>query len=46
MYLLSGSVSMKEKPKKTYDANFKREAVRIANAGDVTDRQVERDLGL
>lgn len=46
MYLLSGGVSMKGKPKKTYDANFKREAVRIADAGDVTDWQVERDLGL
>ena len=29
---------MKGKPKKTYDANFKRETVRIADAGDVTDR--------
>jgi len=37
---------MKGKPKKTCDADFKREAVRMADAGGVTDRQVERDLGL
>ena len=29
---------MKGKLKKTYDANFKRETVRIADSGDVTDR--------
>ena len=46
MYLLAGSVSIKGEPKKTYDADFKREAVRIADAEDVTDRQVERDLEL
>ena len=37
---------MKGNPRKTYDADFKREAVRIADVGNVTDRQVERDLGL
>ena len=37
---------MKGKPKKTCDADFKREAVRIADTGDVTDRQVEQALGL
>lgn len=37
---------MKGKPKRTYDAAFKREAVRMADASDVTDRQIERDLGL
>ncbi len=37
---------MKGNPKKRYDGDFKREAVRIADAAEVTDRQVERDLGL
>ena len=36
---------MKGKPKRTFDSDFKREAVRIADAGDVTDRQVEREPG-
>ena len=34
------------KLKKRYDSEFKREAVRIANESETTDRQVERDLGL
>ena len=37
---------MKGKQKRTYDADFKREAVRLADGEGVTDRQVERDLGL
>ena len=34
------------KSKRTYDADFKREAIRIADAENVKDRHVERDLGL
>ena len=37
---------MKGKPKRKYDADFKREAVRLADQEGVRDRQVERDLGL
>ena len=37
---------MKTKVKKQYDVNFKREAVRLADENGVTDRQIERDLGL
>lgn len=37
---------MKGNPKKRYDGDFKCEAVRIADVAEVTDRQVERDLGL
>ena len=32
--------------RKRFDTDFKREAVRIADEGVTTDRQVERDLGL
>lgn len=32
--------------KRRYDAEFKREAVRIADTSETTDRQVERDLNL
>ena len=46
MNLLSGGASMNGKLQKTYDADVKRESVRIVDAGDVTDRQVERNLGL
>lgn len=37
---------MKTKENKKYDVDFKKEAVRIADANGMTDRQVERDLGL
>jgi transposase len=37
---------MKGKQKRTYDVDFKREAVRLADGEGVKDRQVERDLGL
>ena len=37
---------MKGRQKRTYDGDFKREAVRLADGEGVTDRQVERDLGL
>jgi transposase len=37
---------MKGNPKRKYDAEFKREAVRLADREGVKDRQVERDLGL
>ena len=37
---------METHEKKRYDVDFKREAVRIADANGATDRQVERDLGL
>ena len=32
--------------KKRYDAEFKRESVRLADTSGKTDRQIERDLGL
>ena len=32
--------------KKRYDADFKRESVRLADTSGKTDRQIERDLGL
>ncbi len=32
--------------KKRYDAEFKRESVRLAETSGKTDRQIERDLGL
>ncbi len=34
------------KPKKRYDAEFKRETVRLAESCGKTDREVEQDLGL
>ena len=37
---------MKTNKQKQYDMSFKREAVRIADANGMTDRQVERDLDL
>lgn len=37
---------MERKPKRTYDPEFKREAVRRADSEEVRDRDVERDLGL
>ena len=37
---------MEQKSSRSYDADFKREAVRLADAEDVTDHQVERDLGI
>ena len=33
-------------PRKRYDAEFKRESVRLADTSGKTDRQIERDLGL
>jgi transposase len=33
-------------PGKRYDAEFKRESVRLADTSGKTDRQIERDLGL
>ena len=33
-------------PRKRYDAEFKRESVRLADTSGETDRQIERDLGL
>jgi len=37
---------MKKTERKKYDGAFRREAVRLADQGDRTDRAVERDLGL
>lgn len=37
---------MKQKSSRSYEAEFKREAVRLADAGDLSDQQVERDLGI
>ena len=33
-------------PRKRYDAEFKKESVRLADTRGKTDRQIERDLGL
>ena len=33
-------------PRKRYDADFKRESLRLADTSGKTDRQIERDLGL
>ena len=33
-------------PRKRYDADFKRESLRLADTRGKTDRQIERDLGL
>jgi transposase len=37
---------MEQNKKKKYDPDFKRSAVQMADSGERTDRQVEKDLGL
>jgi transposase len=37
---------MSKRPRKIYDAEFKRRAVELASAPGTTDTRIERDLGL